>query len=196
MPEDLPDLPQVAEQTVVTTPRQLQVLNSPMRMRILAACKEPRTVREMASRFDVPVTRLYYHVNQLEEAGFIEVVHVRKSGARLEKVYRVVGKVATVGDDLIGELVDPVVAARAMVSVAIEPMRADAESAVTARLKGGSEQYYLGRDQANLTGEDAEELISSLADFVRRYLVERHRGDDSDAKPYAFTYAFSRTDLI
>ena len=83
---------EVAEQAEINTPLQVEALDSPLRMRILKAASEPVAVREIADRLGVPITRLYYHVNMLEEAGFVAVVDSRKSGARLEKIYRITAK--------------------------------------------------------------------------------------------------------
>jgi len=196
MPDAMPDLPEPRDQTIVTTPDQLAALNSQLRMRILAVCKDPRSVRETADLLDVPITRLYHHINLLQEAGFIEVVHIRKSGARLEKIYRVTGRVITVDSERLGELSDPRAAAAAAVSVVIEPTRAEAEAAFLARLSGGDEHYYVGRDQARLTDDDAIELIERLEQLVRTFLTDRNTGDDPNALPYAFTYAVTRTDLV
>lgn len=196
MPDEVPDLPEPHDHTVVTTPEQLAALNSRLRMRILAVCKEPRSVRETAELLDVPITRLYHHVNLLRDAGLIAVVEVRKSGARLEKIYRVTGRVIKADPESLGLLPDQKAAATAMVSVVLEPTRAEAEAAVRAHLQGGGQRYYLGRDQAMLTDADASELINRLADFVADYLTDRNAGDDPEALPFAFTYALTRTDLV
>jgi len=47
---------------------------------------EPSTARDLAQNLDVPVTRLYYHLNLLLEVGVIEVVETRKSGAMLQRL--------------------------------------------------------------------------------------------------------------
>ena len=65
-----------------------RVIDNPLRQRLLHLARHPKSVRELADALEVPVTRLYYHVNMLEKAGFIEAVDVRKSGAQLERVYQ------------------------------------------------------------------------------------------------------------
>lgn len=194
MNDDLPELPELPEATPVSTRRQLKALESPVRMRILALCKRPMSVRAMAERLEVPKTTLYYHVDLLEDAGFVEVVHVRKSGARLERIYRVTGRAIVHDADMASQLGDPIDASRAMVAVVLEPTRVEAESALADHLQGGSRLFYLGRDQASLTDTDAAEFRRRLADLVREWFVERDAGDDPDARPYAVTYALTRTD--
>ena len=70
MTDDLPDLPDVPDEAYITEPSQFEALTSGLRMRILQMFHEPSSVREVAERLDMPVTRLYYHVNLLEESGF------------------------------------------------------------------------------------------------------------------------------
>ena len=76
-----------ADYIVVEDIEVFEVLNNPLRLRILRLMMQPVTVREIAEGLDVPATRLYYHVNLLEEAGIVSVVDTRKAGAMLQKVY-------------------------------------------------------------------------------------------------------------
>ena len=76
-----------ADYMVVEDIEVFEVLNNPLRLRILRLMMQPITVREIAEGLDVPATRLYYHVNLLEEAGIVSVVDTRKAGAMLQKVY-------------------------------------------------------------------------------------------------------------
>ena len=50
----------------------------PIRGMILRRLKEPRTVADLAALLDVPITRLYHHVNRLVDAGLIRVVATRQ----------------------------------------------------------------------------------------------------------------------
>jgi DNA-binding transcriptional ArsR family regulator len=72
----------------LTSVAQMQVLIDPLRIRLLRAIsRRPGSAKEIAERFDVPTTRLYHHLDLLEEHGFIEVVATRRSGARTERCY-------------------------------------------------------------------------------------------------------------
>lgn len=44
------------------------------------------------TRLNLPVTRLYYHVHQLEQNGFIEVAETRPAGGTVEKIYFVTAR--------------------------------------------------------------------------------------------------------
>jgi DNA-binding transcriptional ArsR family regulator len=67
-------------------------VTSPVRGAILRRLKEPRTVAEVAAALGVPVTRLYHHVNKLEEFGLIRVVATRQVAAVTERRYQASGQ--------------------------------------------------------------------------------------------------------
>lgn len=93
-----------ASQTNPSTPKQptrmtgvfeirdletLRTMADPLRMQIfeqLAAA--PLTVKELASRLGLSPSRLYYHMNVLEEHELIQVVGQNIIGNLVEKVYR------------------------------------------------------------------------------------------------------------
>lgn len=67
---------------------QLQALTDGFRIRLLAALgRGPGSAKDLADRLDVPTTRLYHHLDLLEDHGFVQVVATRRSGARTERCY-------------------------------------------------------------------------------------------------------------
>lgn len=67
---------------------QLRTLADGLRLRLLTSLgRQPGSAKELAERFGVPTTRLYHHLDLLEEHGFIRVVATRQSGARTERCY-------------------------------------------------------------------------------------------------------------
>ena len=158
MTDDLPELPEIPEEAFITDPSQFESLSSPTRIRILKVCIDPSSVRQIADRLGVPPTRLYYHVNLLEDAGFLQVVHTRKSGARIEKLYRVAGKSITPGPELIHNVDDIEAAAKALASIVIEPARVETEHVLAKRLEGEEQSWDLARTFANLTPDEFEDV--------------------------------------
>ncbi|MDX1448679.1 MAG: helix-turn-helix domain-containing protein [Acidimicrobiia bacterium] len=71
------------------SPEHFDVLSDTTRLEMIEQLLRPRTVRELAEQMRVPRTRLYHHVNLLEDAGMIQVVDTRRAGAQTEKVYQV-----------------------------------------------------------------------------------------------------------
>jgi DNA-binding transcriptional ArsR family regulator len=77
---DLDDLDLMAETT------------HPIRSTIIRRLKEPRTVAQVAELLDVPITRLYHHVNRLVDAGLVRVVATRQVAAVTERRYQTVAR--------------------------------------------------------------------------------------------------------
>lgn len=194
MTVDLPELPEIPEEAFITDPSQFESLSSPTRIRILKLCTDPLSVRQIAERLGVPATRLYYHVNLLEDAGFLQVVHTRKSGARIEKLYRVAGKSITPGPELIDNVDDIEEAAKALASIVIEPARFEAEHVMAKRLEGEELTWDLARAFAHLTSEEFEEIASKLRAIVTEHMAGKQDPDNPESSEYSLTYALLPTE--
>jgi DNA-binding transcriptional ArsR family regulator len=72
----------------------VRVLADPLRLRLLEAMAsrldEPWTVKELARALGEPPTKLYYHVNLLEEHGILVVTGSRLVSGIVEKRYQLV----------------------------------------------------------------------------------------------------------
>ena len=67
----------------------LKVISDPLRNQILEALlAAPQTVRQIAEKLGLAPSKLYYHVNMLEQFGFIQIAETRLVANMLEKVYR------------------------------------------------------------------------------------------------------------
>jgi len=67
----------------------LKVLADPLRLQIVELCTQaPRTVKQIASVLNLPPTKLYYHIKQLEERALIKVVDTRIVSGIVEKQYQ------------------------------------------------------------------------------------------------------------
>jgi len=70
------------------TPDQLKALGNQIRMTILDLLNErAASVTELAAALDRPKGTVGYHVNVLEDAGFVRVVRTRQVRAMTEKLY-------------------------------------------------------------------------------------------------------------
>lgn len=73
---------------LLRTHDQVRALTHALRLRLLTSlAHRPASAKQLADRFGVPTTRLYHHLDLLEEHGFVEVVATRRSGARTERCY-------------------------------------------------------------------------------------------------------------
>ena len=173
--------------------RVLEEINNPTRLRILYQLVEPATVREVADRLGVPVTRLYYHFNALERAGMIEVVETRKSGARLQRVYRALATHIKPGPSVLENADDPARVAEAVAGAVLDGARVDAVAGVTeyVQAKGRGEETppgTLGRTIVRLSRESA----ARFAERIDELIDEIAEAEDRDGDEYAFSFVFFR----
>lgn len=75
-------------------------ISHPVRGPIFRRLKTPRSAAELAELMNVPVTRLYHHLNHLERVGMIRVVATRRVGAATERRYQVVARSLRADEDL------------------------------------------------------------------------------------------------
>lgn len=73
---------------VIDKPEQLKALADPLRQRLLSAfCCNPATTRQVADQLEEKATRLYHHVDLLENAGLIRLVETKQNRGTIEKYY-------------------------------------------------------------------------------------------------------------
>ncbi len=167
----------------------LQFVNDPLRMRILTAlAREPLAVRSLAEHLEVPVTRLYYHVNLLEQRGLIEVVERRKIGAMTQRLYRAVGERYCASPSIVQSIKDDQLGASVVVASILEGARVDAESA----LGRGSDnerrdQVVLGRFFLRLSPERFDHWSAQLEMLLEAMAHEGTGDSDEAADLYTFT---------
>ena len=183
------DLPAEKLLTEIT---QFEALANPTRMRILMESSQPITVAELAERLGTPKTRLYYHVNLLVETGLLVQVGERKSGARIERIYRVAARNYEPGPGMWEKAEDPQQAADLAASVLFEPARAETAAVIEQVFRDAEPVAEFGRMLVHLTKDEAAAICVQV-----RGLVSTIRRDDNRPKPattpYAFTYAFAPT---
>jgi len=183
---------EIPERAYINTADQVEALNSTFRIRILKAAGVPRSVREIADKLGVPITRLYYHVNLLEEAGFLNVVDSRKSGARIEKIYLVAARSFTPGPELRSNVTDAAETAAALAGLVVGPARVEAEMALRHRLEGEGAEVEIARATADLTPGQFETIKQLMDDILHEFT----EGESSDpaAIPYTLTFLLLPTD--
>jgi DNA-binding transcriptional ArsR family regulator len=170
-----------------------EVLNNPMRFRILRELMSPGTVRDLAEVMQVPPTRLYYHVNLLEDAGIIAVAETRKAGAMVQKVYQTTAKGFKPSPRLAQGDHEPSELAKIAAGVVFDGARIDAEEALTThfeRVRSEGEHKLngaLSRTVARFSSAEAEEFVEKLSEFIEEHF-DPHDREDGDE--YGLTLAF------
>ncbi len=171
--------------------RVLEVLNNAMRLRMLHHLMEPSSARELAEQLEVPVTRLYYHLDILEGVGVIQVVETRKRGALLQRIYQTTARSMSPIGGLIENSTDRESVIQVAVGVVLDGARADATVGLVDHFdrvdRGEAESKgAFGRTIAFLPEEKAKE-------FARRISVlaeEMAEAEDREGIGYAFSFVF------
>ncbi len=78
-----------AESMKITALEVLKVLTDAFRIQIIQSLGQPQTVKTVAQQLGVTPTKLYYHINMLEQHGLIRVASTRIVSGILEKSYQI-----------------------------------------------------------------------------------------------------------
>lgn len=154
----------------------MEMLADGTRLEIIENLYQPRSVTELAAAMEVPRTRLYHHVNLLEQAGLITVFERREVGAITETVYRVAAKNFQPSQKFLDE-VDPSDQAVAILDSLFASTKADIVRAVRTEemtLDEARVRRYasMGRRLTRLTPTRLGELVTELEALLQRFDVE------------------------
>jgi hypothetical protein len=171
-----------AEQLDLADLAVLGEMTHPVRSGILRRLKEPRTVAEIAHLLDVPVTRLYHHVNHLESLGLIRVVATRRVAAVTERRYQVVARNFSVSSELFDseDPHDVALALGSLFDLARQRLQREVENGGFSGVEDPGEHSMLSLGELHLSAERRGALVRSLV-----ALVEEYRSDLDDADPDA-----------
>ena len=128
--------PRPRSKFVIRSPKQLKVLRTPIRHRVLNAvlglgrC----SVAEIAVRLDWKAESLYYHVKALMDAGLVRRVEQRSTGGRSQAVYEAVA--ADIVLDLSNRSKEYLTAVRDVYRAALRAAERDLENALERERKG------------------------------------------------------------
>lgn len=90
-----------ADEFVVDNLDTLKVLADPLRIRMLDLMRNPCTVKQVANELDIPPTKLYYHITQLEKHGLIVLVDTQIVSGIIEKHYQAAAQMIRVKRQLL-----------------------------------------------------------------------------------------------
>jgi DNA-binding transcriptional ArsR family regulator len=188
------DLAPVAERTISDV-ETLKALSDPVRLRILEAmvahADEAWTVKRIARALDVGPTKLYHHINILEEHAFIRVAGTRVVSGIIETSYRIAQLSLRLDRGLLSAK-DPLGATgvHEMLSVIFATAQEDIERALTSGHIDGAEdpiRQLLIRGLTRLSPERAQELRERLTALVEEFGAKPGAGDDApDAQPFGY----------
>jgi DNA-binding transcriptional ArsR family regulator len=141
-----------------------KALADPLRIRLLEALWEmPQSARELADHVDLPADRLYYHLNQLERAGLIEIAEYRPlARGKVERVYT-----HAVAEPP-GDAANPEEMAE-FLGAMLDATRADINTAYRSKRTGGRREIELHRGALRLTDEALAELRGHIEQLTTRF---------------------------
>jgi len=87
---------------VVETLEQLKAVSDSLRMQIISLLvKEAYTGKQLSTLLSLSASKVHYHLKELENHGFIEVVRTEEKNGIVQKFYRAVAYDFKVSDDLL-----------------------------------------------------------------------------------------------
>lgn len=177
----------------------LQLVNDPLRMRLLHLMADtPMAVRDLADALDVPVTRLYYHVNKLSDRGLIAVAETRKAGAMIERRYQTVARYYQPGPGLIESIRNSREAAELAVATVLDGARLDAEAALERHFDRGAESRSglgaLARTFVQLTPEQFTRWTDRITALIGEMDKESETDNEAAERDiYTLTVVFAQS---
>lgn len=165
----------------------LEILNNSTRLKILSNLEEPSSVKVVAEAMGVPTTRLYYHINLLEQAGLIRVVETRKVGAMIERLYQSVADTFRPGQALFESNADLERLAKVASDIVLDGARLDAETGLLRHFEAMAEGQKrselhpgtVSRSVRSMSRAAAAEFLKRLEDLVDDW-SEAESGEDAE----------------
>jgi DNA-binding transcriptional ArsR family regulator len=176
-------MPAASQLRVLRDPAQAATLLHPARQRILRALQEPQSASGLAREFALPRQQVNYHLRELENGGFVELVEERRKGNCMERVVQATAKTYLISPEALGELGEDASARRDrfsaayLIATAARLIRELAVVGLRARRAGKRiSTLAIETDVRFGSAEDrnafAEELANTLARLTARYHSE------------------------
>lgn len=195
--EPLGFVPQAA--LVVDDLETLRVIADPLRLRIMEAfardADTPQTVKRVAATLGEGATKLYYHVNLLEERGLLVVTESRVVSGIIEKRYQPVARAITVDRSVLMSGGDPAVtdAMGATIGAILTSTHDDLTDGLrSGRILAGPEapvhrRAVIGKTLARLSPDRAAAFTERLQALIAEFDAEESA--DPDVIAYALLVA-------
>jgi DNA-binding transcriptional ArsR family regulator len=188
----------------ITKLETVRVLADPLRLRIIEAMATQLdhawSVKELAKSLGEPPTKLYYHVNMLEEHGLLIVTGSRLVSGILEKRYQLVAAtigvdraLLTAGDTGVDEALHGILTT--IFSTAEEDIQAAIRAGIAslhAGHEGERERIVLSKAVDLMTPERAEAFRERLVALMTEFDTpdQRAGADRQGGSPYGLVVAF------
>ena len=185
----------------ITTLEGVRVLADPLRMRLIEAMAAELghawSVKELARSLGEPPTKLYYHVNMLEEHSLMVVTSSQLVSGILEKRYQLVAAsigvdraLLTAGDTGVGE------ALHGVLSTILSTTEEDVRASILAGIgslhvdNGERERIVLSKSIDRLAPEQASAFRDRLDALITEFGGSHEGERDEQGQPYGLVIAF------
>jgi DNA-binding transcriptional ArsR family regulator len=184
-----PHPPKPDAEFIVNDLETLKVLADPLRLQIIdLMTPAARTVKQVAADLNLPPTKLYYHIKQLEERALIRVVDTRIVSGILEKQYQAAAMSYRVHKALFSQTAQAgKEGLNVMLNGLFEDTKEDIQKSVEADVidvsadaddeKAIYRSLLISRNTLSMTPDEAEEFYRRLRNLVREYV----RDEDAPA---------------
>ena len=182
------------DEFVIADLETLRALTDRQRLQIMESFARqggaPRTVKEVARELGESPTKLYYHVNMLEQHGLLVVAESRIVSGIVEKRYTASARRFRVDRELLSAASAGVGDAATEVGDALVNVLDAAGDALRAavasgELQPGDGKNFVSHGTMRLTVEQAQRVRQALKE-----IVDTDDSTDEDAADYALTVAF------
>lgn len=177
----------------------LKAITHPLRLQLLERLKRPHTVKELAAALDTPPTKLYYHVNLLEEKRFIRVVNTQIVSGIIEKQYQAVARQYQIDDAMLSTATEDEGQVDALLSSFFTIAQREFQQSVRAGLvnlkeKGQPHKGSLLRANLHLSEEQSRAFYGRFDALLKEYeaLSQENEGVAENGR-YSLTLAFFPT---
>lgn len=186
---------ELQEEFKIADLESLKAITNPLRLQLLERLKRAQTVKELAATLDMPPTKLYYHVNLLEEKGFIQVVDTQIVSGIIEKRYQAVARQYHIDEKMLATSEDERQIAALLRSFFTMAQR-ELEQSIRAGLvdlkeKGKPHKGSLLRAKLHLSEDQARAFYGRFEDLLQEYnTLSRENEADPQIQLYALTLAY------
>ena len=176
----------------------LKVMADPLRSQILEILlSTPHTIKQTAGKLGLAASKLYYHFNQLEKFGLIEVVETRMVGNLEEKRYQAVATDFELAPGLLATNTEEGKAvAHDMIVSTIDATRDDLLRSLQARyyqIDHGAPEHprhaVVARHVSRIPESQAEEFQQRLCALLEEFEAADRADEAGETFPYAFMAA-------
>lgn len=173
------------DELVVDSAEQLRALAHPARLRILnVLATVPMTNKQIAEALGEPPARVHFHVRELHDAGFIDLVEERPKGGVIEKYYRAAARHLRVSPPL----GDRGLLSEGLMDATLEAARKELAHAAVF-FHGPPPGMLVGHEQVRLSDEALARVHRHIR-AIEEEMQNARRAPDShhNIQPVAFTY--------